>query len=110
MSLSSEMIDKLILAGALEVAGIHETTGELLYSFTPKLKQVAPEIFNGVIDHFYTGILHLWELGFLDMDITEREPSVAVNYDFCIEENMKKLNPHELNLLENLMKQFSSDN
>ena len=35
-------IDDLILSGALEPAGIDPESGEMLYNFTDKLKDVSP--------------------------------------------------------------------
>ena len=35
-----EMINKLILDGGLEVAAVDSDSGELLYSFTPKIKEI----------------------------------------------------------------------
>ena len=46
----NEMIEKLILDGALEVAGVDSEDGSLLYSFTPKIQQVMPELYN---DHLF---------------------------------------------------------
>ncbi len=42
----NEMIEKLILEGGLEVAGIDSEDGSLLYSFTPKIKQLMPELYD----------------------------------------------------------------
>jgi hypothetical protein len=39
------MIEHLILQNALEISGIDNNTGEMLYSVTDKLKEVNPNLF-----------------------------------------------------------------
>jgi hypothetical protein len=73
-----EMIDFLILSGALEPSGVHEETGELLFSFTEKLEEVSPEIFKKLTDSFQLEILELWEKGFLEVDMTLDSPMVSL--------------------------------
>ena len=41
-----DFIDALILNGALEVAAIDMETGEALYKFTDKLKEISPELYE----------------------------------------------------------------
>jgi len=79
MSSSDEMIDFLILNGALEPSGVHEETGELLFSFTEKLEEVSPEIFKKLTDTFQLEILELWKGGFLEIDMTMTSPMVYLN-------------------------------
>jgi hypothetical protein len=78
MSDSEKMIDFLILSGALEPSGVHEETGELLFSFTEKLEEVSPEIFKKLTDSFQLEILDLWEKGFVEVDITAESPMVSL--------------------------------
>jgi hypothetical protein len=69
------MIDKLILDGAIEFRGIDED-GKFLYGFTENAKTVAPETYNNFVEGFYKHIIGLWEMGFLNMDITKENPLV----------------------------------
>jgi uncharacterized PurR-regulated membrane protein YhhQ (DUF165 family) len=64
MSEEDNIIDELILTGALEIAGIDSTTGEFLYSVTPKLKDIMPELYQEHIDNVNKDIMALWEHGF----------------------------------------------
>lgn len=48
MSDETNDIEKLIMSGGLEVAGVDSETGELLYVFTPKMKKLTKS---------YTGII-----------------------------------------------------
>lgn len=76
---NKNIIDDLILNGAVEVAGVDPETGELLYNFTDKLKQIAPDIYKLVIEEFKRDILFFWEYGFIDMDVTIENPVVTIN-------------------------------
>lgn len=76
---SNEILESLILQGAAEVAGMDMETGEMLYSFTPKLNEISPEIYSHITAMFYESVMKLWEQGFLDMDLTESEPIVTLN-------------------------------
>lgn len=71
-------IDELILSGALEPSGIDEETGEMLYSFTSKLKDVNPLLHKEVQDNFSSHIMKLWELGLISMDVTDSNPMVTL--------------------------------
>ena len=74
----SEAIEKLILAGAIEVAGVEEGTGELLYTFTPKMKQVSPELYHDHLNFVNSEIMELWEKGFVDVDLLSDDPIVKL--------------------------------
>jgi len=56
---TSEMIEHLILQGALEMSGIDDISGEMLYSITEKMKEVNPNIYNELVDQFEA---HMFEL------------------------------------------------
>jgi len=48
MSEAGDKIEDLILSGALEVSGIDIDTGEMLYNFTDKLKDINPDLFKNL--------------------------------------------------------------
>lgn len=72
-----EIIEYLLLNGALEAAGISET-GEPLYNFTPKLKYVLPELYEEHMKHVNSELMRLWEKGFIDMDLFADSPVVKL--------------------------------
>jgi hypothetical protein len=74
-----EMIEKLILDGAVEIAGIDSESGQLLYSFTDKLEEVAPHIFKSIMEQYHREILDLWVQGFLEINISEISPVVRLS-------------------------------
>lgn len=74
----SNEFDQLILSGALEPAGIDPSSGEMLYNFTSKLKDINPILHREVNNMFSEHIMKLWEMDMLEMDITEPNPIVKL--------------------------------
>lgn len=73
-----EKLDRLISSGAIEPAGINPETGEVLYNFTPELARIDPELDAKLKEHFHREMLALWEKGFIDMDVTIRNPAITL--------------------------------
>lgn len=78
MSDSGDKIEELILSGALEVSGIDIDSGEMLYNFTDRLKDINPDLFKDMSDYISTETMALWAEGFLDIDVTETNPMVKL--------------------------------
>lgn len=72
-------IEDLILAGAIEIAAVDSDTGEFLYQFTPKLKEILPQIWNAHISHVHNEIMYFWERGFVNIeDLTDANPIIRL--------------------------------
>lgn len=103
--MNNELVDKMILEGVIEVAGIDSTTGEFLYSFTPKLKEKYPMLFNELQIFISKEMMDLWEAGFVSMDVMEENPIVSLTEKAFIEEEVNKLGEqlkHSLSELKRL--------
>lgn len=74
-----DSIDYLILNGGIEVVGIDSQVGEFLYSFTPKIKDLMPELYEEHIRDVNFHILDLWEKGFLNINLMEDDPIVSIS-------------------------------
>lgn len=74
----SNILDKLILDGAVEVAGIDSNTGQFMYIITPKMKDISPEIYKDYQESVHNDIMRLWESGFLSINFTEDNPLVVL--------------------------------
>jgi hypothetical protein len=72
----ADLLDKLILDGAVEVAAIDSSTGQFMYVITPKMKDVFPEMYKEYQESVHNDIMKLWENGFLSIDFTEENPMV----------------------------------
>ena len=79
MSNEDDLIDNLILLGALEVAGVDDKNGQFLYSITPKMKEVMPDLYHEHMNHVNSGIMRLWEKGFVDIDFDSESPVVKLS-------------------------------
>jgi len=71
-------IDFLLLNGGLQVAGIDSKTGEFLYTFTPKIKEIMPELYHEHMNHVNGELMRLWESGFLNINLMEENPIVTL--------------------------------
>lgn len=68
MENNTPSIDDLILSGAIEVAAIDQETGEFLYQFTPKLKDILPQIWSAHINQVHSEVMYFWEKGFVHIE------------------------------------------
>lgn len=105
---TNDILEGLILSGAAEVAGMDVETGEMLYSFTSKLNEVSPELYKHITGIFYENIMLLWEAGFLDMDLTEDEPTVTLNDKAFDLDEVEKLKDLERRTLDSVIDQFKA--
>jgi hypothetical protein len=104
-----DAIEKLILAGALEVAGIDIDTGEPVYNFTEKLIDVNPELHSEVSTYFSRETMALWQEGFLDMDITEKNPIVRLTQKALDKIEVANLNKDKRYTLKEIIRIISLD-
>lgn len=88
-----EYVDKLILAGVVEVAGIDSEAGDFVYSFTDKLGEVTDKIKERMDQMFFEDVQTLWERGFLNMNITQKNPVVTLADRAMIESERESLEP-----------------
>jgi hypothetical protein len=96
------IIDKLILDNALEIVGIDKSNGEFLYAFTPKIKEIMPELYEDHLGLVNSGIMILWEKGYLDIDFLSDNPLVSLTDKAFIDEELSKLNSKDLWSLEEI--------
>ena len=104
MANEDEFIENLILNGALEIAGIDIDTGEPLYNFTEKLQEISPELHEEVFTFFSKEAMVLWQNGFLDMDITEKNPTVKLTPKALNEIEIMKLDKDRQFTLKQIIK------
>ena len=64
LELKSElMLEHLILQGAVQMSGIDKNTGEMIYSITDKLKEVAPEMYQQMEKDFRIRMFEMLDQG-----------------------------------------------
>ncbi|MEY3311965.1 MAG: hypothetical protein RL348_1308 [Bacteroidota bacterium] len=83
--------DKLVLSGVVEPAALDPDTGEMLYTFNKDLENINPELHKLVLDNFISSAMKLWELGFINMDVTLNNPMVSLTSRAFDETNINEL-------------------
>ena len=91
---NNDIMNYLIEQGGIEVSAVDEN-GEFLYSFTPKLKEILPELYEAHMQQVNTEISHFWELGFLNVNWFEDNPKVTLAPKAFKNEEILKLSEEE---------------
>jgi hypothetical protein len=94
--IEQDIMDYLILNNALEVVAVDSITGELLYSFTPKIKQIMPDLYKEHMNSVNSDILSLWERGYINIDFLLDEPKITLTKKALNKEELKKLSVDDL--------------
>jgi hypothetical protein len=96
-----QIIEKLILDGGLETVGVDQETGELLYSFTPKIAKLMPDLYEEHLNDVNAQIMNLWEKGFIDLNLFESDPNITLTKKSFNQASLMTLSKQERwNLLE----------
>lgn len=72
-----ELFNDLIDSGAVELTALDQN-GNPLYSFTDKIFEIAPKFARQLENAFHEDMMTLWELNFLEMDVTLLNPVVRI--------------------------------
>lgn len=102
-----ELIEELMVQGAIEVVGIDAATGQFLYSFTEKLAEINPEMYAEMRKDFHSSLMRLWEQGFLSMDVTHENPMVKATQKIFDKSAIDKLPQHDRITLEDILNKMS---
>ena len=90
-----EIINSLILSGGLEVAALDEDTGEILYSFTPKIEKLMPDLYKEHLQSVNSEVMNLWEKGFLNLDLFASDPIITITNKALNKEEIEGLSKQE---------------
>ncbi len=88
-------IDYLLLNGGLEIAGIDSKSGEFLYVFTPKIKELMPELYHAHMNHVNGELMRLWEMGYINIDLMSENPIVTLTEKSLSSEELAKLSKED---------------
>lgn len=109
MSDSDEYFEHLILSGAVEFAGIDSDTGEMLYSFSPDLETLDPDLYATFLADIEQEVYILWQKGFLDMNVAEDNPTIMLTEkaldDEAIKNELTVQQKQSLIVIKNIMMQ-----
>jgi hypothetical protein len=96
-----KLIETLILNGGLEVVAVNEENGELLYSFTPKIQKLMPDLYKEHMNEVNSNVMALWEKGFINVDFFAKDPVITLTEKGINKENINELSKEDRwNLLE----------
>lgn len=107
ISPEDDAFEELLFSGAIEISGIDEQSGEMLFTFTEKLKDVDPQLYNKMTDFFHQELMRLWEKGFISMDITQKNPTVSLTQKALDEIEVSSLTIDQRVHLEDIIKKLS---
>lgn len=96
--------DELILSGAIEPVGIDPETGEMLYNFTSKIEKINPALHREAMNMVNENIMKLWEMGFVDINITDDNPIVRLNLKSFDEQAVTALEPGDRYALKEVIR------
>lgn len=104
-----KLIDLFILAGFMEVVGIDGKTGEFLYGFTPKMREVSPTLFYEIQNAISNEILNLWAAGFLDIEISGEDAMVRLTQKCTDIDAIEQLSEREQEFLLFIIQKFDQN-
>jgi hypothetical protein len=104
----SQIIDDLILEGGLEVAGVDPETGEMLYLFTPKVKELMPDLYNDHLNFVNDELMALWEKGYVNIELLEDDPLISLTDKSNDPSEISKLSRQEKWSLQELKRAISA--
>lgn len=104
-----KFFEDLILSGALEFAGVDMETGDMLYNFTEKLKDISPELHNEFSTYVSSEVSQLWASGFLDMYITDDNPRITLTAKALDPDEVAKLDKEKQYTLKEIIRILMKD-
>ena len=100
----------LLAEGGIKFMGYDESTQEKMYVFTPKIKELMPELYQEHLNLVNAEVMNLWEKGFLNLDLFATDPLISLTDNAFLPEELVKLSPEELWSLEEIKRVLSDRN
>jgi len=108
MTFEDDKIQSLIDLGALEFVGSDLETGEALYKPTDRLKKLDSKLSEDLSLYFSEVTLKLWEKGFIDMNVIDKDPLVKLGPKSFSAMAIKSLPKEERIVIEEIVKALSN--
>jgi hypothetical protein len=90
-----QLIEKLILNGGLEAVAVDQESGELLYSFTPKIQELMPNLYSEHLNEVNANVMNLWEKGFVNVDFFAQDPLITLTEKAVDSKSVSELSKQE---------------
>ena len=107
MNFEDDEIQRLIDLGALEFVGVDLETEEPLYRPTEILKSIDPNLSKDMSIFFSQTTMRLWEKGFLNMDVTLKDPLVTLAEKSFDAELINSLPKEEKTIMQEIIRVLS---
>ena len=107
MNFEDDEIQRLIDLGALEFVGVDLETEEPLYRPTEILKSIDPNLSKDMSIFFSQTTMRLWEKGFLNMDVTLKDPLVTLAEKSFDAELINSLPKEEKTIMQEIIRLLS---
>jgi hypothetical protein len=86
----------LLAEGGIKFMGYDESTQEKMYVFTPKIKELMPELYKEHLNSVNAEVMNLWEKGYLNLDLFASDPLISLTDNAFLPEELIKLSVEEL--------------
>jgi hypothetical protein len=90
-----QLIEKLILDGGLEAVAVDQESGELLYSFTPRIQELMPNLYSEHLNEVNANVMNLWEKGFINVDFFAQDPLITLTEKAVDSKSVSELSKQE---------------
>lgn len=101
-----ELIDALILSGALEISAMDSESGQMVYAVTDKMEELAPEIYREINDQIQRDVMSLWQKGLLAVDLLSNSPDISITELALDRANWIDLSDSEHSTMNTVMRAF----
>ena len=91
-----EIFIDLLAKGALKFMGYDPNTDEKMYVFTPKIKELMPDLYQEHLNSVNAEVMNLWEKGYLNLDLFAKDPLISLTDKAVSPEDMLELSKEEL--------------
>jgi len=107
----NQLIEYLIEAKALEINGYDSIGDQFTYKFTPKIKEIMPELFEEHFAFINQIAFDLWNKGIIEVKFDENKGPMVFLKDVDHTRSIaKELPEDERFFLENMLNQYDLDN
>lgn len=105
-----EAFAMLLAEGGIRFMGYDEVTQEKMYVFTPKIKELMPDLYQAHLDAVNAEVMNLWEKGYLNLDLFASDPLISLTDKAFSPVDIFELSEEEIVSLNEIMRVLSDRN
>lgn len=105
----SKMIDKMIMLGAVQVAGV-DPDGQFRYSLRGSINDIMPDLYKVHMEEVHETMMHFWEMGFVEfLDMDRAAPRIKLTPKIMDRSAIERLNDDDREALRQLIQTFNNN-